>query len=550
MNVKINIKRPQISKAEIAANKDFSEVLKMYKATAKPVLPFYRTTWFYAGLSAAAAVVVAMVIYIAPSHNTATLASLTTPMENVNVVPSQYALNAEQGGTITYKSGSVIKIPAKAFVDKAGKPVSGKVDISYRELKDPIDFFISGVPMNYDSAGVNYALESAGMVEIHATQKGEEVKLNPEKPVDIALASHQSGGQFNVYKLDADKKQWIYQRNGQENLTAANEEQADAPANSTTTATLQNAEEKLAHIQYEIAKSVALVKKLETSRPYEPREESKGHHRFSVGVTNLQEFPELAIYKDVMFQAGDDNKNFNDNSYNEEWDGAKLAKAGDRYILNLKKGEETVSYYVHPVFEGEGYNTAQKLYKTKLAEYEDMLVERKAAEGERQQELASLAEVVKETRDNELNRINPKQGDDATASTTPANPGNLTFHTITVNSFGIWGLNSLASLPQGATLTPHFVDEQGKEIAFENGKVYMIEKGRNVLFSFSDKSAISFNPEKQTMIWGLTADNKLAVFRYEDFKSLNKQSGECIFAMQISDKELTDETQIEYYLNI
>lgn len=42
------------------------------------------------------------------------------------------------------------------------------VKITYREFADPIDFFVSGIPMEYDSAGRKYNFESSGMCEINA----------------------------------------------------------------------------------------------------------------------------------------------------------------------------------------------------------------------------------------------------------------------------------------------------------------------------------------------------------------------------------------------
>jgi len=210
MNLKINIKRPQITKEEIAANKNFGEVLKMYKASVKPVVPFYKTTWFYTSLSAAAAVIAAIIIYVQPvavrqhSLSAGEVADYNPPLEKVKITASLYSVNSDEATTITFKTGSVIKIPAKAFVDKSGRPVSGKVDVTYREMNDPIDFFLSGIPMNYDSAGMHYTFESAGMLEIHASQQGKELEVNPEKELAIALASHQSEKRFNLYHFNTD----------------------------------------------------------------------------------------------------------------------------------------------------------------------------------------------------------------------------------------------------------------------------------------------------------------------------------------------------------
>ncbi len=571
--MKINIKREQITKEEIAANKNFGNLFKEYKALHAP---FYKTTWFYTSLSAAAAVVLAILLYVTPDVNKNTLAFISPPLEKVKIAPSQYSVNADVGTIITYKTGSVIKIPPKAFVDKGGNPVYGKVDIAYRELSDPVDFFISGIPMNYDSAGVRYTFESAGMIEIRASQQGKEVNLNPQSQLAIALASHQPGKQFNLYQLDTEKKQWIYRGQERADIFAAAVEEnkesgTDASANcdgendpdkiatlASQSPALQAADSKIENIQFEIKKSQMIVNRLKASKPFEPKEETKGHHRFNVNVSNLNEFPEFAIYKDIMFQAGEENKGLDKNKvYTIDWDDARLSKKGENYILTLKSDDLTAGYIVHPVFEGEGYNAAQKIYKTKLAEYQESLVERESTEGEKQQELTATVEVIKEGRDAEAARI---MHNEESSLAHAANPGNLVFRNFAVHSCGIWNLDNPTLVPEGAMVNARFTDEQGKEIQFAVGKVYLVEKGRNILFSFapskdglewmSNSNVINYNPEKENMIWGVTADNKIAVFGYDDFKAIGKKSGDYIFKMKVSDVDLADETQVEYYLNI
>ena len=575
MNLKINIKRPQITKEEIAANKNFGELLTLYKVSAKSQRPFYRSAWFYTTISAAAAVVVALFFYVTPAENKNTLSFINPPLQKIQVASSQYSMKADQGMTITYKTGSVVKIPPKAFVNIKGKPVEGKVDITYRELNEPIDFFLAGVPMNYDSAGQNYAFESAGMIEIHATQNGNEVTLSPEKELSIALASHQSGKEFSLYQLDNKKKQWVYRgqeqsselladlkqqsvsvsgAEGPESLktdasaTESSKAEGDAALNSATAEQIAVIDNKIEHAEAEIKKSEAALQRFEASRPFEPIAETKGHRRFSINVRNLKEFPEFAIYNDVMFQAAEESKNFDKNAYFVEWTDAKLAKQGENYILSLKSADVAASYIVRPVFEGESYIAAQKIYKVKLDEYQEALVEHKGIEGEKQQELTALTEVLKENREAEIARNTHKQIE------AKVNPGNLTFHNFTVHGCGIWSLNSPTLFPLGAMINPRFTDEQGKELQFAVGKIYLVEKGRNVLFSFTgspDKiGTISYNPEKQNMIWGITTDNKIAVFRYEDFMVMGNKTGNYTFKMHLSDVDLADESQVEYYLSI
>ncbi|MEM9992001.1 MAG: hypothetical protein AAF738_09560, partial [Bacteroidota bacterium] len=86
---------------------------------------------------------------------------------------TQYEIQAETGGTYQYAEATKIQVPDNAFQDQNGALIKGKVQLFYREMHDYIDFFLSGIPMTYDSTGVRYNLESAGMVEIYAEQDGQ-----------------------------------------------------------------------------------------------------------------------------------------------------------------------------------------------------------------------------------------------------------------------------------------------------------------------------------------------------------------------------------------
>ena len=56
--------------------------------------------------------------------------------------------------------------------------------------------------MNYDSSGVNYMFESAGMLELLAEQNGEPLVMNPEKEIDIEMSSNNDSKAFNLYEFD------------------------------------------------------------------------------------------------------------------------------------------------------------------------------------------------------------------------------------------------------------------------------------------------------------------------------------------------------------
>ena len=138
---------------------------------------------------------------------------------------ARYTISANEGGIYEYESGSKLIVPAAAFETNGGDVVDGNIDIYYREMHDFVDFFLSGIPMTYDSAGVTYSLESAGMIEIYAEQDGQRIRMRPGKTIDVELISEINGEdlnippQYNIYRLDTAAREWVYQNVDQIQIT-------------------------------------------------------------------------------------------------------------------------------------------------------------------------------------------------------------------------------------------------------------------------------------------------------------------------------------------
>jgi hypothetical protein len=131
--------------------------------------------------------------------------ALINPPLPVYVVKNQTTMvNANTGEVISTNRKSRIEIPARAFVDAKGKVVEGKVKVDYREYHDFHDIFLSGIPMHYE----NGMLESAGMIEINASQNGEQVYVNPENKIRVMLTSAYKSPDYNLYYLDQKEKKW------------------------------------------------------------------------------------------------------------------------------------------------------------------------------------------------------------------------------------------------------------------------------------------------------------------------------------------------------
>lgn len=132
-----------------------------------------------------------------------------TPSNSIAVPQQQYSLKAEQGAVIKHENGTTIHVPPAALVYKNGKPVKGQVNISFRELHDAIDVVASSVSMLLDTFNNNPRyLETAGMMEIQATQGNEKLYLQPNSYIEVRMPFTSMHTDYKVYNFDYTQKRW------------------------------------------------------------------------------------------------------------------------------------------------------------------------------------------------------------------------------------------------------------------------------------------------------------------------------------------------------
>lgn len=94
--------------------------------------------------------------------------------------PETFTITASVGGTYTGSQGTKITIPADAFTDLNGNPVTGEVDFEFLEIFAKSDIILANKPTITTSGSI---LESAGEFYFNATQDGNQLML--AKPVQV-----------------------------------------------------------------------------------------------------------------------------------------------------------------------------------------------------------------------------------------------------------------------------------------------------------------------------------------------------------------------------
>jgi hypothetical protein len=429
------------------------------------------------------------------------------PFKNVNLKYANYTVNAQESSVLNYESGTEINIPAGAFVDEKGKPVEGFVDLQYRELHDPVDFFLSGIPMTYDSAGTEYHFESAGMLEILAFQNGKPVFVNPDKKIIVEMVSEQQEDKYNIYRFDSVSGNWKY----------IYKDNASGEKKSENTRIMISAK-----LQIPTASQITGMADV----PVKPERADGKNYHFDLEV-DLQEFPEVSVYKDVQFEVKNGEKDFDKSYVSIVWNDVSLKKNNNgSYLMTLVSGTELHTFEVKPVFDGVSYEKAYEEYS--------MLLEEKKRENRREQRIIDSIRAAWEkervfqtalAKDNLRNEAASMQTQD------------IVQRVFVISGFGIWNSDCPAKLPQGEEFAAIYTDSTVKKLQFKT--LYLVEKGRNAMFAITSYTRLYYDPSKKNLLWAVTADNKLAVFEEDRFKDLKEKNDSCVVQMKVIDKSIT-----------
>lgn len=534
MKKKIYINRPEMNSGHIAAHKDFGALQQafqpssggggassglftkmVYLATGLIVVTVSLTIWFFTGSKGAEELTTQTITHTSEimggdTTRRSDTSVVVAPLSGIDIPYQDYTLTAEQGKTLTYPTGTRIIIPRNAFINPAGQVVTGEVQVRYREFHDPVAFFAAGIPMEYDSAKVQYHFESAGMMEIAAYQNGERLYTNPEAPITMEMRSYNASAAYNIYSLNEGTGEWSLK--GKDVISggvdSAPAGESDVVWNDASVTVIPSLQKELKQIQQEIVE----IKQTEPTKPVKANPEK---NRFDVDV-RPEEFPEIAVYKGVFFEVSDLNKNFKEEWYTVVWEDVSLKRLADsvNYEMTFVKGNHKVNIVVYPVLEGKDFADAKKQFDQKYTTYQTTLKQKQDEEKRKKDEIiAQQKQYEKETiaRHAEATIV----------------------RTFQIDQFGFWNSDSPQMLPKGALVAARFVDEAGEELSFPH--VNLVEQGRNMYFKYWDKTfnRFQYNPAQANIVWGMTREGNLAIMIPNQLHNKYKNGEEVKFQMRV-----------------
>ncbi len=132
-------------------------------------------------------------------------AALDPPFQAVEVDPVQGGVYPVPG-----TKGSALHIPPGVLVDSLRMPLQEKVVLHYREFHDAIPIYLSGIPLDYDAAGILRRFETAGMFELRALSP-QQVLVDSGKVISVTFGGTVKENVYPLFKLDEElTRNWHY----------------------------------------------------------------------------------------------------------------------------------------------------------------------------------------------------------------------------------------------------------------------------------------------------------------------------------------------------
>lgn len=119
-----------------------------------------------------------------------------------------FMIQAQTGGTFTTQKGSVITIPANAFIDANGQVVTGNVQVRFKEVFSKAEMIYSGIlPVSNGNV-----LESGGEYFIEAIQNGAQLRVADNAMIQVNIPAQAVGQGMMLFfadpKEDVDTLNW------------------------------------------------------------------------------------------------------------------------------------------------------------------------------------------------------------------------------------------------------------------------------------------------------------------------------------------------------
>jgi hypothetical protein len=494
----IETDRIPITDAEISSYKPPFDTLlnQKYPAHSSGRNPRLRSLWgVLAGIAAVATMLVVYFVIFADrpddrpvEEGSPQVAALETsrkvdPPEPGLLAYETFTIKKGKQARFSTQKGSTIAVPPEAFTFLDGTPCNEDVELTFIEFQNVLEIFLSGIPMQYDSAGTEYTFESAGMFDIRASSQGQPLKLAEGKGIDIGLVSNQMNP-YNIYYYDTIRNSWGYR---------GTEKEEQLVKRNSTALTLA---EPFVPGKEQLQGSGSASSGTQTIADLAPgkllRKRDKRFYAFKIDFDGMR-FPELANMKDLLFEVSD--TTVEKQYLRGTWDSIALSgNHGDGYKVTLFRLRKKMSFDARPVMNPAAYEEA-------IASYQQAVDERARSIAERE------SSVQNQRKTSEAMRENMQQW--------------ALSRNLRVYDLGIWNCDRPIPTPESPmAFRGYFQDPTGNALVPEH--LYVTQKNRNLLWTYRAGQTSKYSYISENLMWFLLPDGRYAIISDNQLRSKEK----------------------------
>lgn len=460
------------------------------------------------------------------------------PMPSLQIQPEKFIVDAANGQTLISRRNSLISIPPDAFLDKDGNVVKGNVDVSYREFHNYLDFFLSGIPMNDDSAGIPRQFESAGMMELTASKDNKPVYVNRDRKISVLLATVSMATDYNLYYFDKKQQRWIYK--GKDMVV---QQMKNAAGRQFTGSKIDSAEKK-----FRFYDSDHVIRLYAMMEPKEKRKFfmfKKTVPKFTFHLMSASKsIPELQSIRTITWKyAGQDAiAMYNDifgldrkEKTSGKWKNVNIqpVQEDDTYQVTLHADNDTLSMKVFPRLLTE---SSIKKFNQRFAAYYAAQEQRLASERER---------FEKFTRDTARYFANNPRYERAGLTAEY-----YAMRQFQLDGFGIWNCDRPVEIKNATTVQASFADQDNKTVT--PLLVYLADKKVNTVYSYNSRTLnnFQFNPEADNLLWAVFPGEIVVSIKPAEFREKYAQSKNvCRFRIMLDKNAIVSKADLKGMLD-
>jgi|GEM_PF-4168327 len=513
MNRKVVTGRTHPSSEEVNSLQNFGEIIG-------GVSKIRRERRIKISLATAAAAIATLIIGLWPSIDTndQTTAELSTDSKTEilavdshsdleTLYPIQvenYDINPEVDNLIVTSNGTLIDVPAGSFSG------SENVTLEFKDLSDPMTVFVSQISMDFDSLGVKYHFQSGGMFELTALSDNQVLLMNDGSEIQVSYPTLTSDQGMNQYRYDIETKSWTYDMPMPlDQLKGVCETHK---VDFTKQQSKRKAPNRLTDFQGEVDAILATV-------PDEPQLASSKHYKFHFDFDPL-DFPELAGFEDIMFQAKD--SRFKRSFYENSWDAVELKKGKIGYSIVLKNGIEEENFNVVPVLQKDEYESA-------LDDYENAKVEAEAKIdqfGEVQAAHKAWIDDVR-SRESEYEFVSRDKAKVVTSRLITDIDEMTMYRTFNLPSLGVVNCDIPFQFPKGTGIQADFVGKHDDGMRrFAQVQLIEMDSPSYAAYHMAEYLDFRYRKGKKNLILAADHEGRIAVGTTDMFNGLKVPKGE------------------------